>query len=60
MTLEERKRNFEIAVEECDGKAGTIMSASDQNFATVVELARHAQDNPAPITSLSTRRCCIS
>ena len=44
MTLEERKRNFEIAVEECDGKAGTIMSASDQNFATVVELARHAQD----------------
>jgi 4-hydroxy-tetrahydrodipicolinate synthase len=44
MSLEERKRNFEIAVEECDGKAGTIMSASDQNFATVVELARHAQD----------------
>jgi 4-hydroxy-tetrahydrodipicolinate synthase len=43
MTLEERKRNFEIAVEECDGRAGTIMSASDQNFATVVELARHAQ-----------------
>ncbi|TDK51374.1 dihydrodipicolinate synthase family protein [Antarcticimicrobium luteum] len=44
MSLEERKRNFEIAVEECDGKAGTIMSASDQNFDTVVELARHAQD----------------
>ncbi len=44
MSLEERKRNFEIAVEECDGKAGTIMSASDQNFSTVVELARHAQD----------------
>ncbi|MFT7595939.1 MAG: 4-hydroxy-tetrahydrodipicolinate synthase, partial [Paracoccaceae bacterium] len=44
MSLEERKRNFEIAVEECDGKAGTIMSASDQNFDTVIELARHAQD----------------
>ncbi|MDX2485117.1 MAG: dihydrodipicolinate synthase family protein [Pseudodonghicola sp.] len=44
MSLEERKRNFEIAVEECDGKAGTIMSASDQNFDTVVDLARHAQD----------------
>lgn len=44
MTLEERKRNFEIAVEECDGKAGTIMSASDQNFDTVVELALHAQN----------------
>jgi 4-hydroxy-tetrahydrodipicolinate synthase len=44
MSLDERKRNFEIAVEECDGKAGTIMSASDQNFDTVVELAKHAQD----------------
>lgn len=44
MSLDERKRNFEIAVEECDGAAGTIMSASDQNFDTVVELARHAQD----------------
>ncbi|MEB8386125.1 dihydrodipicolinate synthase family protein [Rhodobacteraceae bacterium KMM 6894] len=44
MSVAERKRNFEIAVEECDGRAGTIMSASDQNFDTVVELARHAQD----------------
>ncbi|WP_349358098.1 dihydrodipicolinate synthase family protein [Stappia sp.] len=44
MSLAERKRNFEIAVEECDGKAGTIMSVSDQNYDTVLELARHAQD----------------
>lgn len=44
MSLAERKRNFEIAVEECDGRAGTIMSASDQNFNTVLDLARHAQD----------------
>ncbi len=44
MSLEERKRNFELAVEACDGRAGTIMSCSDQNFDTVVELARHAQD----------------
>ena len=44
MSLEERKRNFEIAVEECDGRAGTIMSASDQNFDTVLDLARHAQN----------------
>jgi len=44
MSLDERKRNFEIAVEECAGRAGTIMSASDQNFDTVLELARHAQD----------------
>ncbi|WP_164660704.1 dihydrodipicolinate synthase family protein [Tropicibacter sp. Alg240-R139] len=44
MSLDERKRNFEIAVDECNGKAGTIMSASDQNFDTVVELAQHAQN----------------
>ncbi|UWR23038.1 dihydrodipicolinate synthase family protein [Sulfitobacter sp. S190] len=43
MSLDERKRNFEIAVDECGADAGTIMSASDQNFDTVVELARHAQ-----------------
>ena len=44
MSLEERKRNFELAVEACDGRAGTIMSCSDQNFDTVIELARHAHD----------------
>ncbi|MEX0368291.1 MAG: dihydrodipicolinate synthase family protein [Ruegeria sp.] len=44
MSVEERKRNLEIAVEEADGKAGTIMSVSDQNFDTAMELARHAQD----------------
>lgn len=44
MSLEERKRNFELAVEACDGRAGTIMSCSDQNFDTVIELARHARD----------------
>jgi 4-hydroxy-tetrahydrodipicolinate synthase len=44
MSLDERKRNFEIAVDECNGQAGTIMSASDQNFDTVIELAKHAQN----------------
>jgi len=44
MSIAERKRNFETAVRAVDGKAGTIMSCSDQNFDTVVELARHAQD----------------
>jgi 4-hydroxy-tetrahydrodipicolinate synthase len=44
MSLAERKRNFEIAVQECDGKAGVIVSVSDQNFDTVLELAAHAQD----------------
>ena len=43
MSLEERKRNFEIAVEETSGSAGTIMSCSDQNFNTVIELAKHAE-----------------
>ncbi|MGI9484240.1 MAG: dihydrodipicolinate synthase family protein [Hyphomicrobiales bacterium] len=44
LSVEERKRNFELAVEVCDGRAGTIMSCSDQNFDTVVELALHAQN----------------
>lgn len=44
MSLQERKRNFEIAVDACHGKAGTIMSASDQNFDTVMALAKHAQN----------------
>lgn len=43
MSLEERKRNFEIAVEECAGKAGVIVSVSDQNMETALELGRHAQ-----------------
>ena len=43
MSLNERKRNMTIAVEECAGKAGTIMSISDQNVETVLELGHHAQ-----------------
>ena len=42
--LDERKHNFEIAVEECDGKAATITSASYQNFDIVVELEKCAQN----------------
>ncbi len=44
MSLEERKRNFEIAVDECNGEAGVIVSVSDQNFETVLDLALHAQN----------------
>lgn len=44
MSLEERKRSFELAVEACAGRAATIMSCSDQNMDVVIELARHAQD----------------
>ena len=43
MSLAERKRNFEIAVDETGDTAQTIMSCSDQNFDTVIELARHAE-----------------
>ena len=42
MSLAERKRTFEIAVDEIGG-ARTILSCSDQNLGTVIELARHAQ-----------------
>jgi 4-hydroxy-tetrahydrodipicolinate synthase len=42
MSLAERKRTFEIAVDEIGG-ARTILSCSDQNLNTVIELARHAQ-----------------
>lgn len=44
MSVEERKRVFEIAVDETRGTgAGTIMSCSDQNLDTVIDLARHAE-----------------
>ena len=43
MSLAERKRSFEIAAEAVGKRAGTIMSCSDQNMDTVIELARHAQ-----------------
>ncbi len=42
MSLTERKRTFDIAVEEIGGER-TILSCSDQNLDTVIELARHAQ-----------------
>lgn len=43
MSLDERKRTFDLAVEACAGRAQTIMSCSDQNMDVVIELARHAQ-----------------
>ena len=44
MSLEERKRNFEIAVSECAGQVGVIVSVSDQNMNTALDLAHHAQN----------------
>ena len=43
MSLDERKRCFDVAVEAAGGRAQTIMSCSDQNLDVVIELARHAQ-----------------
>ncbi len=45
MSVAERKRTFELAAEEAvaAGRGATIMSVSDHNLDTVLELARHAQ-----------------
>ena len=47
MSVAERKRCFDIAVEATGDAGSTIMSCSDQNFDTVIELARHAQNTGA-------------
>jgi len=44
MTLAERKRQFEIVQEEVGSSSRTIMSCSDENLDTVLELGHHAQD----------------
>jgi 4-hydroxy-tetrahydrodipicolinate synthase len=44
MSLTERKRQFELVMEEVGDRCGTVMSCSDENLDTVLELARHAQD----------------
>ena len=44
MTVEERKRSAELAVEEAAPvRGGVMVSCSDQSLDTVIELARHAQ-----------------
>lgn len=43
MSLDERKRCFDLAAKAADGRAQTIMSCSDQNMDVVIELAKHAQ-----------------
>jgi 4-hydroxy-tetrahydrodipicolinate synthase len=44
MSLDERKRSFEIAVDEAKkGGFQTVMSCSDQNMDTVIELAKYAE-----------------
>lgn len=43
MSLDERKRTLELAVEATGDHGQTIMSCSDQNMDVVLELARHAE-----------------
>ena len=43
LSLPERKRLMDIAMEETAGKAGAIMSCSDQNMDVVIELAQYAE-----------------
>ena len=43
MSMDERKRSFDLAVSACAGRAQTIMSCSDQNMDVAIDLARHAQ-----------------
>ena len=43
MSLDERKRAFDLAVAAAGGRAQTIMSCSDQNMDVVIDLAKHAQ-----------------
>src|SRR5262249_50115216 len=43
MSVSERKRSFEITVDEIGSRAGSIASCSDQNIDVVLELAKHAQ-----------------
>ena len=43
MSVDERKRSFELAVEATGDDGYTIMSCSDANFDVVLDLARHAQ-----------------
>ncbi|MEM7093354.1 MAG: dihydrodipicolinate synthase family protein [Actinomycetota bacterium] len=44
MSVEERKRSFELAVDAVGDAGQTIMSCSDANLDVVLDLARHAQD----------------
>lgn len=43
MSVDERKRAFDLAVKAANGRAQTIMSCSDQNMDVVIDLAKHAQ-----------------
>ncbi len=43
MSLNERKRTFELAAGEAQGRCSTMMNCSDQNLDNVIDLAKHAE-----------------
>jgi len=43
MSVAERKRTFELAVEEAHGRCGVVTSCSDTNLDVVLDLARHSE-----------------
>ncbi len=47
MSVKERKRLLEVAVEATRGRGQTMMSCSDQNLDVVLDLAHHAQESGA-------------
>ena len=44
MSIVERKQQFDIVVDEVGDRCRTVLSCSDENLDTVLELGRHAQD----------------
>ena len=54
MSMDERKKIAEIAVEESADKAGVLVSCSDENLDRVIELAKHAQSIGADYITVHT------
>lgn len=44
MSMDERKRQFDIVMDEVGDRCRTVMSCSDENLGRVLELGRHAQN----------------
>lgn len=44
MSIAERKQQFDIVMDEVGDRCGTVMSCSDENLDTVLELGQHAQN----------------
>jgi 4-hydroxy-tetrahydrodipicolinate synthase len=59
MSVEERKRSFEIAVETAAGRCGIVTSCSDRTW-TWCSTWRGTRRRSAPTTSSCTARCCTS